>query len=196
VASEFEEGHPGDGPNSTDSVVGKRTGELWWSRERRGSGASRSPRSSTWASRRPLSTRWGGLGRGYPVVEGPPLPLHSRLDTVWVAVSLVPERVMIGTGIRLLFFFALVSTAFGVGVSVLLMRASCFLAEIPRRPPPWARGTEALDALPALADAPARKPSDGTSSGTASPASTSPSNGVARSLTCFVPPTQETSQDQ
>jgi hypothetical protein len=33
----------------------------------------------------------------------------------------VPEKVVIGTGIRLL-FFALESTAFGVGVSVLLVR--------------------------------------------------------------------------
>ena len=46
---------------------------------------------------------------------------YTRLDTVWTAVSLVPERVVIGTGIRLL-LFALLSTAFALGVSVLVVR--------------------------------------------------------------------------
>ena len=59
-----------------------------------------------------------------------PLFPYSRLDTVWTAVSLVPEIVVIGTGIRLL-FFALESTAFGVGVSVLLVRALLLLGRKP-----------------------------------------------------------------
>jgi hypothetical protein len=49
-----------------------------------------------------------------------PLFPYSRLDTVWIAVSLVPEKVVIGSGIRLL-LFGLLSTAFGIGVSVLVV---------------------------------------------------------------------------
>jgi hypothetical protein len=59
-----------------------------------------------------------------------PLFPYSRLDTVWTAVSLVPEKVMIGTGIRLL-FFALLSTAFGIGLSVLVVRALILLGREP-----------------------------------------------------------------
>src|SRR3712207_9293154 len=59
-----------------------------------------------------------------------PLFPYSRLDTVWVAVSLVPEKVVIGTGIRLL-LFALLSVAFGVGVSVLLVRGLLLLGRQP-----------------------------------------------------------------
>jgi hypothetical protein len=62
----------------------------------------------------------GVLGVGIQLWRDPLFP-YSRLDTVWVAVSLVPEKVVLGTGIRLL-FFALLSTAFGIGVSVLLVR--------------------------------------------------------------------------
>jgi len=80
----------------------------------------------------------GVLGVGIQMWRDPLFP-YSRLDTVWTAVSLAPEKVVIGTGIRLL-FFALESTAFGIGVSVLLVRGLIpFLAENPRRPPPWAR---------------------------------------------------------
>ena len=59
-----------------------------------------------------------------------PLFAYSRLDTVWTAVSLVPEKVVIGTGIRLL-FFALESTAFGIGVSVLVVRGLILLGREP-----------------------------------------------------------------
>jgi hypothetical protein len=62
----------------------------------------------------------GILGVGIQIWLDPLFP-YSRLDTVWLAVSLVPEKVVIGTGIRLL-FFALVYTAFGIGVSVLVVR--------------------------------------------------------------------------
>src|SRR5919199_2843997 len=61
----------------------------------------------------------GVLGIGLELWRDPLFP-YSRLDTVWVAVSLVPERVVIGTGIRLL-FLALVSVAIAVGVSVSLV---------------------------------------------------------------------------
>jgi hypothetical protein len=59
-----------------------------------------------------------------------PLFPYSRLDTVRTAVSLVPEKAVIGTGIRLL-FFALESTAFGIGVSVLVVRGLILLGRKP-----------------------------------------------------------------
>ena len=71
----------------------------------------------------------GVLGVGLQMSQDPLFP-YSRLDTVWIAVSLVPERVVIGTGIRLL-FFALVSTAFGIGVSVLVVRGLILLGREP-----------------------------------------------------------------
>src|SRR5919206_2397773 len=71
----------------------------------------------------------GVLGIGIQLWRDPLFP-YSRLDTVWVAVSLVPERVVIGTGIRLL-FLALVSTAFGIGVSVLVVRGLILLGREP-----------------------------------------------------------------
>jgi hypothetical protein len=71
----------------------------------------------------------GVLGVGIQLWRDPLFP-YSRLDTVWVAVSLVSERVVIGTGIRLL-LFALISVAFGVGVSVLLVRGLLRLGRNP-----------------------------------------------------------------
>jgi hypothetical protein len=71
----------------------------------------------------------GVLGVGIQLWRDPLFP-YSRLDTVWVAVSLVPEKVVLGTGIRLL-FFALVSLTFGVGVSVLLVRGLLLLGRQP-----------------------------------------------------------------
>ena len=71
----------------------------------------------------------GVLGVGIQMSKDPLFP-YSRLDTVWTAVSLVPEKVVIGTGIRLL-FFALVSTAFGIGVSVLVVRGLILLGREP-----------------------------------------------------------------
>jgi hypothetical protein len=65
------------------------------------------------------------LGVGIRMWVDPLFP-YSRLDTVWTAVSLVPEKVVIGTGIRLL-YFALESTAFGIGVSVLVVRSLILL---------------------------------------------------------------------
>jgi hypothetical protein len=71
----------------------------------------------------------GVLGVGIQVLRDPLFP-YSRLDTVWLAVSLVPEKVVIGTGIRLL-FFALLCTAFGVGVSVLVVRGLILVGSQP-----------------------------------------------------------------
>ncbi len=71
----------------------------------------------------------GVLGVGIQLWRDPLFP-YDRLDTVWIAVSLVPERVVIGTGIRLL-LFALVSTAFAIGVSVLLVRGLLLLGRRP-----------------------------------------------------------------
>src|SRR5918999_5571537 len=71
----------------------------------------------------------GVLGIGIQLWRDPLFP-YSRLDTVWTAVSLVPEKVVIGTGIRLL-YFALLSTAFGIGLSVLVVRALIILGREP-----------------------------------------------------------------
>jgi hypothetical protein len=71
----------------------------------------------------------GVLGVGIQLWKDPLFP-YSRLDTVWVAVSLMPEKVVIGTGIMLL-YFALESTAFGIGVSVLLVRGLILLGREP-----------------------------------------------------------------
>ena len=71
----------------------------------------------------------GVLGVGLQMSKDPLFP-YSRLDTVWTAVSLVPEKVVIGTGIRLL-YFALESTAFGIGVSVLVVRGLILLGREP-----------------------------------------------------------------
>jgi hypothetical protein len=71
----------------------------------------------------------GVLGVGLQMSKDPLFP-YSRLDTVWTAVSLVPEKVVIGMGIRLL-FFALVSTAFGIGLSVLVVRGLILLGREP-----------------------------------------------------------------
>src|SRR5919199_1099123 len=71
----------------------------------------------------------GVVGVGIQLWRDPLFP-YSRLDTVWTAVSLVPERVVVGTGIRLL-FLALVSVAFAVGVSVLLVRGLMLLGRNP-----------------------------------------------------------------
>ena len=94
----------------------------------------------------------GVLGVGLQMSMDPLFP-YSRLDTVWTAVSLVPEKVVIGTGIRLL-SFALVSTAFGIGVSVLVVRGLILLGREPAESSAVGKGgAEALDALPAVADA-------------------------------------------
>ncbi len=71
----------------------------------------------------------GFLGVGIQMWRDPLFP-YERLDSVWVAASLVPEMTVIETGIRLL-FLALVSTAFGVGVSVLLVRGLLHLGREP-----------------------------------------------------------------
>jgi hypothetical protein len=71
----------------------------------------------------------GVLGVGIQMWADPLFP-YSRLDTVWTAVSLVPEKMVIGTGIRLL-FFALESTAFGIGASVLVVRALILVGRQP-----------------------------------------------------------------
>src|SRR5215213_2570775 len=71
----------------------------------------------------------GVLGVGLQMWLDPLFP-YSRLDTVWTAVSLVPEKVVIGMGIRLL-CFGLLSTAFGIGVSVLVVRGLILLGREP-----------------------------------------------------------------
>ena len=71
----------------------------------------------------------GVVGVGIQLWRDPMFP-YSRLDTVWTAVSLVPERVVIGTGIRLL-FFALLSTAFALGASVLVVRGLILVGREP-----------------------------------------------------------------
>jgi hypothetical protein len=71
----------------------------------------------------------GVLGVGIQMWRDPLFP-YDRLDTVWIAVSLAPERVVIGTGLRLL-LFAVVSTAFAVGVSVLLVQGLLLLGRRP-----------------------------------------------------------------
>src|SRR5215207_11218432 len=71
----------------------------------------------------------GVLGVGLQMWLDPLFP-YSRLDTVWTAVSLVPEKVVIGTGIRLL-CFGLLSTAFALGVSVLVVRGLILLGREP-----------------------------------------------------------------
>jgi uncharacterized membrane protein YfcA len=71
----------------------------------------------------------GVLGVGIQMWLDPLFP-YSRLDTVWTAVSLVPEKVVIGTGIRLL-CFGLLSTAFGIGLSVLVVLALILLGRDP-----------------------------------------------------------------
>jgi hypothetical protein len=71
----------------------------------------------------------GVMGVGIQMWRDPLFP-YSRLDTVWLAVSLVPEKLVIGTGIRLL-CFGLLSTAFGIGVSVLVVRGLLVLGREP-----------------------------------------------------------------
>jgi hypothetical protein len=58
---------------------------------------------------------------------------------VWTAVSLVADRVVIGTGIRLL-FFGLLSTAFGIGLSVLVVRGLILLGTTPKHTGKKGRG--------------------------------------------------------
>ena len=71
----------------------------------------------------------GFLGVGLQMWRDPLYP-YARLDSVWLAVSLVPETVVIGTGVRLL-FLALVSTAFGIGISVVVVRGLILLGREP-----------------------------------------------------------------
>jgi hypothetical protein len=71
----------------------------------------------------------GVLGVGIQMWLDPLFP-YSRLDTMWTTVSLVADRVVIGTGIRLL-FFGLLSTAFGIGVSVLVVRGLLLVGREP-----------------------------------------------------------------
>jgi hypothetical protein len=71
----------------------------------------------------------GVVGLGIQMWLDPLFP-YSRLDTVWTAVSLLPEKAVIGTGIRLL-CFGLLSTAFGIGVSVLVVRSLILLGRKP-----------------------------------------------------------------
>lgn len=56
----------------------------------------------------------GFIALGIEMLRDPFFPYYD-FDTVWNAVSLVPQTVVIGTGVRLL-YLSLISTALGVGI--------------------------------------------------------------------------------
>ena len=55
---------------------------------------------------------------------------YSRLDTVWDALSLVPQMEVIGAGVWLL-YLSLISLALGVGVATLVVRVFLLLGGVP-----------------------------------------------------------------
>ena len=119
--------YPG-GRSSTDGVVGKRPANFDGAAGREKGQEPCGGRALLRGHPSGLALPVGPLGCGPPDVEGPLFP-YSRLDTVWSAVSLVPEKVVIGT-ITLL-YFALESTAFSIGVSVLVVRGLILLGREP-----------------------------------------------------------------
>lgn len=62
----------------------------------------------------------GFIALGIEMLRDPFFPYYD-FDTVWNAVSLVPQTVVIGTGVRLL-YLSLISTALGVGIASLAYR--------------------------------------------------------------------------
>lgn len=62
----------------------------------------------------------GFVALGIEMLRDPFFPYYD-FDTVWNAVSLVPQTVVIGTGVRL-FYLSLISTALGVGIASLTYR--------------------------------------------------------------------------
>lgn len=71
----------------------------------------------------------GFVGLGLQLWNDPFFP-YSHLDTVWDALSLVPQMEVIGTGVWLL-YLSLISLAFGVGVATLVVRVFLLLGGVP-----------------------------------------------------------------
>ena len=71
----------------------------------------------------------GFVGLGLQMWNDPLFP-YSRLDTVWDALSLVPQMEVIGTGVWLL-YLSLISLAFGVGIATLVVRTFLLLGRVP-----------------------------------------------------------------
>ena len=71
----------------------------------------------------------GFVGLGLQMRNDPFFP-YSRLDTVWDALSLVPQMEVIGTGVWLL-YLSLISLALGVGVATLVVRVFLLLGGVP-----------------------------------------------------------------
>jgi hypothetical protein len=62
----------------------------------------------------------GFVALGLEMLRDPFFPYYS-FDAVWNAVSLVPQTVVIGTGVKLL-YLSLISTALGAGIAILVYR--------------------------------------------------------------------------
>jgi hypothetical protein len=71
----------------------------------------------------------GFVGLGLQMWYDPFFP-YSHFDTVWDALSLVPQMKVIGTGVWLL-YLSLISLAFGVGVTTLIIRVFLLLGGVP-----------------------------------------------------------------
>jgi uncharacterized membrane protein YhaH (DUF805 family) len=71
----------------------------------------------------------GFVGLGLQMRNDPFFP-YSRLDTVWDALSLVPQMEVIGAGVWLL-YLSLISLALGVGVATLVVRVFLLLGGVP-----------------------------------------------------------------
>ena len=71
----------------------------------------------------------GFVGLGLQMWNDPFFP-YSHLDTVWDALSLVPQMEVIGTGVWLL-YLSLISLAIGVGVATLVVRVFLLLGGVP-----------------------------------------------------------------
>ena len=71
----------------------------------------------------------GFVGLGLQMWSDPFFP-YSHLDTVWDALSLVPQMEVIGTGVWLL-YLSLISLALGVGAATLAVRVFLLLGGVP-----------------------------------------------------------------
>jgi hypothetical protein len=71
----------------------------------------------------------GFVGLGLQLWNDPFFP-YTHLDTVWDALSLVPQMEVIGTGVWLL-YLSLISLAIGVGVATLVVRVFLLLGGVP-----------------------------------------------------------------
>jgi hypothetical protein len=70
----------------------------------------------------------GFVALGLEMLRDPFSPYYS-FDAVWNAVSLVPQTVVIGTGVKLL-YLSLISTALGAGIATLAYR---YFHRVPRQ---------------------------------------------------------------